>query len=81
MMCSGTTSRMMGKEEMNQLLMKTPLWVTMMIALVNMDGSEDDVLWHDTENDGERGNESNSNEDPSVSNNDDSISEYGWKRR
>ena len=53
----------------------------MMIALVNMDGSEDDVLWHGTENDGERGNESNSNQDPSVSNNDDSISEYGWKRR
>ena len=52
----------------------------MMIALVNTDGSEDDVLWHDTVNDGERGNESTSKEDSPVGNNDDSISEYGLKR-
>ena len=56
MMCSETTPRMMGKDEMNQLLMNTPLWVTMMIALVNTDGTEDNVLWDDTESDGERGN-------------------------
>ena len=37
-----------------------------------LDGSEDDVLWSDTEDDGERGNVSISKEDSSV----DNSSEY-----
>jgi hypothetical protein len=41
-----------------------------------LDGSEDDVLWNDTKDDGERGNESTAKEDSSVDNSDDSSSEY-----
>ena len=41
-----------------------------------LDGSEDDVLWNDTEDDGERGNESTSKEESSVDKSDDSSSEY-----
>ena len=41
-----------------------------------LDGSKDDVLWNDTEDDGERGNEWTSKEDSSMDNSDDSSSEY-----